>query len=120
MVTSSDTRSTTREHFRSLLYTIYINDFPEVLKHVTAYRFADDTKCIYPSHTLSDQIAFQGDLNNVCNWSKKWKLSFNFTKCAVLQFWKEGTEQVIYTLNGSIIESKSAIKHLGLIIDSDL
>ena len=53
-----------------LIFTIYINDFPEVLQHVTAYLLADDAKCIYPSHTPSDQIAFQEDLNNVCIWSK--------------------------------------------------
>ena len=43
------------------IYNLHkINDFPEVLKHVTVYLFADDTKCIYPSHTLmiSDQIVF--------------------------------------------------------------
>ena len=92
-----------------LIFTIYINDFPEVLKHVTAYLFADD---IYPSHTPSDQIAFQEDLNNVCNWSRKWKLFFNCTKCAVLHFWQEGTEQAMYTLNDTIKESKFSINDL--------
>ena len=42
------------------------------------------------------------------------------TNCAMLHFWQEGTKQVTYTLNGSILKSKSSIKDLGIIINSGL
>ena len=51
------------------------------LKHVTTFLYADDTKCMHPSKTLSDHTALQEDLNNVNNWPQKWK--FNYKKCTV-------------------------------------
>ena len=79
------------------IFTIYINNFPEMLKQLChCISFCRWHKMYFPLHTPSDQIAFQEDLNNVCIWPKKWKLSFNCTKCAMLHFWQEGTEQVTY------------------------
>ena len=121
MVTSSDIRSTTREHFGPLLFTIYFNDFSEVLKHATAYLFADDAKCSYLPFTYPQWSNTLSRRSKQCLYLvQKWNLSFNCTKCTISYFWQEGTEQVTYTLNDSIMESKSSIKDLGVIINSDL
>ena len=59
---------------------IFINDLPEGLKS-TCKIFADDTK-IYDSSKNSKTI--QEDILRLQNWSNKWHLYFNISKCKVM------------------------------------
>jgi len=65
-----------------VLFLIYINDLPEVVRN-SAIPFADDTK-IYASVRNEDHRDLQEDLDNLVNWSNKWQLCFNTTKCKVM------------------------------------
>ncbi|CAG2205157.1 unnamed protein product [Mytilus edulis] len=48
--------------------------------------FADDTK-VYSSVINEQQHQdLQDDLDRLCDWSRKWKLSFNASKCKVMHF----------------------------------
>ena len=63
-----------------LLFTIYINDMPELA--VTPIKlFADDTKLFGKSTSSQDT---QYDLNKLASWSDSWLQRFNFNKCEVL------------------------------------
>jgi len=46
--------------------------------------FADDTKLFHSVHTDEDAIQLQGDLDVLCEWSFKWQLLFNYSKCTLL------------------------------------
>ena len=48
----------------SLLFLLYINDFPECLNRATAYLYADDTQI---SSTANDLVELSGNLNNDLN-----------------------------------------------------
>ena len=63
-----------------ILFTIYINDLPDIVKNITKL-FADDTKIYSIVNNTTDKENLQTDLNNLTYWSKTWLLIFNKKKC---------------------------------------
>ena len=57
---------------------------PEELKYNMCKLFADDCKLYGPVSTNENKL--QLDLNNLENWSKRWQLPFNASKCKVMHF----------------------------------
>jgi hypothetical protein len=57
-----------------ILFTIYINDLPDVVKNV-AKLFADDTKLYAAVNNTNDEIKLQGDIDRLMQWSKEWLLT---------------------------------------------
>ena len=100
-----------------LLFLIYVNDMPEVVKS-TAKMFADDTKVYKKIKVVDDCKVLQDDLNNLSVWSKKWLLNFNETKCVVLKI--KHSILYMYTLNGHVLDQVSNQKDLGITISDTL
>ena len=46
--------------------------------------FADDIKLYRTIHSFDDCVILQNDINILLDWSKRWLLSFNISKCKVL------------------------------------
>ncbi len=65
------------------LFVIFINDLPEEVQSMVQM-FADDTKAFTEIHSPLDQRKLQDDINSLYQWSEKWKLHFNASKCKVL------------------------------------
>ena len=64
-----------------LLFTLYINDLPNCLKHTTPRMFADDTSLTAAGETLSEvEKRANEDLRNVHNWLSANKLNLNIAK----------------------------------------
>ena len=63
-----------------LLFIIYINDLPSILKSSTPYLFANDTKCCSRVLSLNDAVFLQADLDNLSEWCQENDLSFNTSK----------------------------------------
>ena len=68
-----------------ILFIIYINDLPSAVNSTT-YMYADDTK-IYNTYSKDAPIGMeiQQDITSLENWSNKWLLKFNKSKCK--QMW---------------------------------
>jgi hypothetical protein len=100
-----------------VLFLIYINDLCE---HLTcdSYLFADDTKIVQKVTNESEQSLLQANINTLHQWSSKWGMTFNVTKCAVLHF---GTtnKRFVYNLGGQEMPSTYVQKDLGVLVDTN-
>lgn len=103
-----------------LLFILYINDLPDVLKSALAFIFADDTKCLKSIHNPDDVYLLQEDINALLQWSIQSNLIFSSPKCAILHFWGNPSEYCDYYLDNIKIDGKDTIKDLGILITTDL
>ena len=110
-----------------VLFLIFINDLPlEVLSPLSL--FADDSKIftrIVTSKRKTKWTGFDGasalqrDLTRVQAWAKKWKMEFNVGKCKVMHIGRRNPKNV-YGMGGSVLETTSAERDLGVMIDDRL
>ena len=83
--------------------------------------FADDIKLNRVIRSPNDCLQLQHDIDVLAQWSKRWLLSFNATKCKVLHI---GNSTVHcshqYIIQEVTIELLDNMCDLGIIIDSKL
>jgi len=105
-----------------LLFTLFINDLPTVLRSTKTMLYAADTT-IYHScpdpQVLLEPLA--GDLSRMADWLKT---NTNVRKTKLLLLARRGRAQeldrVRLTVNDVEVERQSDVKFLGVIIDSEL
>ena len=100
-----------------LLFLIYINDIVMNIES-TIKLFADDAKIYRPIKNANDAQVLQNDLKNLENWSRKWLLKFNASKCKVLHFGHNNLETE-YTLNGNPLDKSEEERDLGIQVSKD-
>ena len=64
-----------------ILFLIYINDFPDYLKHSTLRLFADDSTIYRNIKNKDDSQKLQEDLDSASQWERDWLMSFHPDKC---------------------------------------
>ena len=64
-----------------LLFLLYINDLPTVVKFSKVKLFADDVLLYHPIRSQCDSEELQEDLNAVVGWADTWQMSLNLSKC---------------------------------------
>ena len=65
------------------MFVVFINELP-TLTQSNIKLFADDSKMYRPIVTLDDAQLLQDDLATLEQWSDKWLLRFNATKCKIM------------------------------------
>lgn len=104
-----------------LLFLVFINDLPAVVRHSSIFLFADDSKCAKQIHCLQDCVQLQEDLDSMSNWSVDWKLQFKASKCVLLRFCNRSTPiHASYSVNDKEIAVQDSYKDLGVMFSSDL
>ena len=101
-----------------ILFVIFINDLPDVVSS-TAKIFADDTKLFRAIRITEDHDVLQQDLDNLVEWSNKWQLEFNETKCKSLHL-GSSNQRLNYQMNSQLLEDTRNEKDLGVYIDDEL
>ena len=108
-----------------LLFAIYINDLPKVLRNTTVTLFADDTAIYCSSQSARDlQTMLNQDLDRLAQWLYEHKLTLNISKS---KFMLIGGPRKLNTLEEFtlIIKEKeldrvNSFKYLGVIINENL
>jgi hypothetical protein len=111
----------------SLIFNIYINDLPLVVRYCICILFADDTQLFIsgkPNQLKSLIKKLEEDLRQIMLWMDKNGMKLNVTKTQLLvlgnSYNVSQMGQVEIDLDGTIIKSQDTLKSLGLTIDSKL
>ena len=108
-----------------LLFLLYINDLPMIIKHTEMDIYADDsTLHTADKHTSIIEKNLQKDLNSIQTWCKKNNMSINPTKTTSMligsQHRIKTSSDLLLHLNNTIIQSVKTQKVLGIHLDSNL
>jgi hypothetical protein len=108
-----------------LLFVIYINDLPSRIHiHADCSLFADDAKLSKHIKNYEDSNQLQNGFDALVDWTKKWLLKLNLSKCCVLSIGRGSLQDYKYkTVNeNAVIELSrcSTTKDLGVVIDTKL
>ena len=107
-----------------VLFIIYINDLPDVVKSLTQM-YADDTKVYSESNNVELQEQLQNDIENLVNWADTWQLRFNADKCHSVHL-GHNNERTKYNMRRHGCEEKIVLlqsqveKDLGVQVDDEL
>ena len=108
-----------------VLFNLFINDLPSVVKNSTMKLFADDTKLYRVVDSQEDANLLQEDLDQMVKWSRTWQLPFNDRKCKVMHYGKKN-HKFTYTMESTegrkemSTDNGQGEKDLGVLFDSDL
>ena len=104
-----------------ILFILYLNDLPVAVSVAKLLSFADDTKCFRNILSRTDVTCFQSELDNIMDWSDQWRMSFNISKFAHIQF-TSGEIKVnsSYTVGGEVIPVHNSHNDLGILLSDDL
>ena len=107
-----------------LLFLIFINDSPNIPKHLTFYLFADDTNIYYESSNLLHiKKIVNRELRKVCKWHEANRLALNIDKTNSVIFQSQQrkiTNQIVLRISRKKINQETCVKFLGVLLDSNL
>ena len=106
-----------------ILFLIYVNDKSETI-NTNVKLFADDTKTFRTLKNKSDCEILQADLDNLSEWSNRWCLTFNTSKCKWMHIGKVNPK-FEYTMatennNNIVLAETVQTKDLGVWISNNL
>ena len=103
-----------------ILFLVFINDLPDHIRSKVRL-FADDTAVYLAVSNLEQAKLVQEDLDRLGEWSLKWDMEFDPSKCTVIHVTRSKTAiPSQYTLYGETLESVSSSKYLGVTINDRL
>jgi hypothetical protein len=107
-----------------ILFLLYINDMPDVIK-CTVLLFADDTKLYNIIDSDGCSEALQKDLDEICKWAQEWQLKFNVEKCVSLNLGFRNKCHTYRMLNydtniSTEVSHTKSEKDLGVLVDNQL
>ena len=108
-----------------LLFLLYVNDMPDVVKDSSIYLYADDTVLLnYGKNMINVKNDMQRDLGKIASWCGRNKLSLNIKKTKNMLFGSrhklKRTKCDKLQINDAKLEFVSQYKYLGVILDSNL
>ena len=107
-----------------LLFLMFINDLPNVSKHLMFYLFADHTNIYFESSDVSYiQKIGNRELHKVRKWLEANRLALNIDKTNFVIFHSQRqrlTEHIVLKIGRKKINEESYVKFLGIMLDANL
>jgi hypothetical protein len=103
-----------------LLFLIFINDLVDVFDSKLSVKlFADDVKVYVVLDESVSSGLLQSGLDKLSVWANDWQLQISIPKCSVLHIGNNSNVPV-YNINGNVLPDVTAMRDLGVTVDSDL
>jgi hypothetical protein len=103
-----------------LLFLIYVNDLPSVVKNGTIKMYADDAKVYKSVRNNADVALLQSDLSAIEAWSVLWCLPLNIKKCVLFRLRDIPNITDVYVLHGTNLTMVEHVKDLGVYFSKNL
>ena len=110
-----------------ILFILFIDDLARGLEQFTLISFAffADDICLWTKPCLRQMhpvavAQLQDALHWISDWSHRWRLTFNPSKCCAVHFTHCDIPKPSLVLNGSSIEFKPHARYLGVYLDEKL
>jgi len=103
-----------------LLFTLFINDLPLIIKHSRVLMYADDVKLCLQHKDTSCHLDLQSDLDRFQIWSRDNVLDLNDSKCKVMTFCRANPIRTTYTLSGCSLARITRVDDLCVLLDHKL
>ena len=105
-----------------LLFVIFINDLPEVIKSSELFLFADDMKLFHAIYTEEYCTSLQQDLILAEQWTNTSLLKFHPNKCSHMRIGLSSIRNDGHTLGPEHITltNTDKVKYIGVTFDSSL
>ena len=97
-----------------VLFLVCINDIVNGLESGISL-FADDAKVFRRIRSEEDVGVLQRDMDRLSEWSRKWLLAFNVSKCKTMHIGRRPLKGN-YQIAGSVLEESDLEKDLGVFI----
>lgn len=107
-------------HLGPLLFSLFINDLPNVIKYSSILMYADDVKIFYSYNNYNDHKFLQEDLNSLYSWCNVNLMKLNFKKCKYMCFFRRSHYNVGYYLGCCELDNVLTFTDLGILMDPKL
>ncbi|XP_075167903.1 uncharacterized protein LOC142240069 [Haematobia irritans] len=107
-------------HLGPVLFCLFINDLPSIIKYSNILMFADDVKLFRSFNDPVDQYYLQIDLDNFSNWCELNLMELNTSKCKLMRFSRGTVYDSSYIIGSTRLEAVDSFKDLGLLMDQRL
>lgn len=107
-------------HLGPLLFSLFINDLPDVICSSHILMYADDVKLFLSYRHSSDQMCLQNDLNAFHTWCKINLMELNLRKCKFMRFSRKTLIPARYVFDDYPLEAVDTILDLGILLDVKL
>ena len=104
-----------------LLFLLYVNDFPSVLKHAKVVMYVDDFKLYMTIRNAADIKKFQADIDRANQWFADNNFDLSIPKCVLLFISKrKNVATPVFTILGEPIPIAETVRDLGVLVDKNL
>lgn len=104
-----------------LLFVLFVNDLPKVVKSSKILLYADDIKLYKQIQLDTDLTLFQTDIDAVASWLDQNQLELSAGKSGILKIGEKFSPiPVQYSINDSAISNFDQFQDLGVFIDKSL
>ena len=103
-----------------ILFLVLMIDINKSVSNASVGSFADDTRLW---HSIKNQLnvdELQADLHAVYGWANDYNMFFNQLKFERVHYGKNPEQANYTTPNGDVIQTKTAVRDLGVVFDSEL
>lgn len=107
-------------HLGPLLFSLFINDLPQVIRGSNVLMYADDVKIFLSYRQVLDQQLLQDDLNSFYSWCKENHMELNLKKCKYMRFVRKNPIPAHYVFELHQLEMVDKFLDLGILLDSKL